>query len=174
MEEKLILVDLNDKPIGETEKMEAHKKALLHRAVSVFIFNSERKMLLQKRALTKYHSPGLWTNTACTHPYPDEKNEDAVTRRLKQEMGLAVSDVRKLFDFTYKEKLDNDLTEYEFDHVFIGFSNEKPIPDTNEVMDFKYEDINEVLKQVKESPQNFTVWFKTIIERVANDVKNLV
>lgn len=173
MEEKVILVDINDTPVGETEKIEAHKRALLHRAVSVFIFNTDKKMLLQKRALNKYHSPGLWTNTVCTHPYPGESNKDAVVRRLKQELGLAVKDVTKLFHFTYKEKLDNELTEYEFDHVFIGFSDDLPVPEPKEVMDFKYIGMPEVLEQVKKSPQEYTVWFKKIVERVALDVKNI-
>jgi len=174
MEEKVILVDLNDTPIGETEKLEAHQKALLHRAVSVFVFNSEKKMLLQKRSLNKYHSPGLWTNTACTHPYPGESNNGAVIRRLKQEMGLVVNDVTKLFHFTYKEKLDNELTEHEFDHVFIGFSDKTPFPEPNEVMDYKYVGINEVLEQVKKSPHDYTVWFRKIVERVANDAKSIL
>jgi isopentenyl-diphosphate delta-isomerase len=129
-------------------------------------------MLLQKRAMKKYHSPGLWTNTVCTHPYPGESNKDAVIRRLKQELGLAVKDVTKLFHFTYNEKLDNELTEYEFDHVFIGVSDDLPVPEPNEVMDFKYIGMHEVLEQVKKSPQDYTVWFKKIVERVALDVKN--
>jgi len=108
--EKVILVDSNDNAIGVMEKMEAHKKALLHRAVSVFIFNSKQQMLLQKRALNKYHSPGLWTNAACTHPYTEESNMDAALRRLKQEMGLETNLI-KIFHFIYKEKLDNGLTE---------------------------------------------------------------
>ena len=121
--EKVILVDSADNAIGEMGKMEAHKRALLHRAVSVFIFNSKKELLLQKRALSKYHSSGLWTNTVCTHPYPDETVKDAAIRRLKEEMGL-VTDVHKIFDFIYKEKIDNELTEYEFDHVFIGFTDD--------------------------------------------------
>lgn len=174
MEEKVILVDLNDTPLGETGKLEVHKLGLLHRAVSVFIFNSEKKMLLQKRAQSKYHSPGLWTNTTCTHPYPNESNEEAVIRRLKEEMGLELFDVTKLFHFTYKEKLDNNMTEYEFDHVFIGFSDEVPFPESSEVSDFKYVDIDEVLEHIKTSPQDYTVWFKKIVQRVVNDVKNLM
>lgn len=170
MLEKVILVDENDTPQGEIEKLEAHQKALLHRAVSVFIFNSDNKLLLQKRALSKYHSPGLWTNTACTHPFPKESNEAAVIRRLKEEMGITIKNVTKIFHFIYKEQLENELTEYELDHVFVGFSDELPIPDPNEVSEFDYVDINEVLEQVKMSPQNYTVWFKKIIERIANEL----
>lgn len=163
--EKVILVDQEDNAIGEMEKMEAHKKALLHRAVSVFIFNSKKELLLQRRALTKYHSSGLWTNTVCTHPYPNETNKDAAIRRLKEEMGL-VTDVIKIFDFTYKEKIDNELTEYEFDHVFIGFTDDSPIPDPSEVYDFKYVDISLIEEQITHSPEDYTVWFRKIIKRV--------
>jgi isopentenyl-diphosphate Delta-isomerase len=171
MKEHVILVDENDNPLGEMEKMEAHRKALLHRAVSVFLFNNDNKLLLQKRALGKYHSPGLWTNTACTHPYVNESNEEAVIRRLKEEMGISVDGVRKLFDFIYKESFENGLTEYELDHVFVGFSDELPVCDSNEVSDFDYVDLDEVLERVKSSPNDFTVWFKAIIERVVSETK---
>ncbi|MDP4186889.1 MAG: isopentenyl-diphosphate Delta-isomerase [Bacteroidota bacterium] len=166
----VILVDEYDTPLGEIAKLEAHQKALLHRAVSVFVFNNHNKILLQKRAAGKYHSPDLWTNTACTHPFPNESNEAAVIRRLKEEMGITINYVTKIFHFIYKEQLENGLTEYEFDHVFVGFSDELPIPDSDEVSDFDYVDIKEVLEQVKMLPQNYTVWFKKIIERVANEV----
>lgn len=171
MKEHVILVDENDNPLGEMEKMEAHRKALLHRAVSVFLFNNDNKLLLQKRALGKYHSPGLWTNTACTHPYLNESNEEAVIRRLKEEMGISVDGVRKLFDFIYKESLENGLTEYELDHVFVGCSDERPVCDSNEVSDFDYVDLDEVLERVKSCPNDFTVWFKAIIERVVSETK---
>jgi len=169
MLEKVILVDKNDNPIGEIEKIEAHQKALLHRAVSVFIFDSNHKLLIQKRALSKYHSPGLWTNTACTHPSPNESNEAAVIRRLKEEMGMTLNLVTEIFHFIYKEELEDGLTEHEFDHVFFGFSDELPILNRDEVSDFDYVDITDVLEHVKISPQNYTVWFKRIIERVANE-----
>lgn len=171
MKEHVILVDENDNPLGEMEKMEAHRKALLHRAVSVFLFNNDNKLLLQKRAFGKYHSPGLWTNTACTHPYVNESNEEAVIRRLKEEMGISVDGVRKLFDFIYMESFENGLTEYELDHVFVVFSDELPVCDSNEVSDFDYVDLDEVLERVKSSPNDFTVWFKAIIERVVSETK---
>ena len=101
------------------EKMEAHKKGLLHRAFSVFIFNGKGEMLLQQRALNKYHSGGLWTNACCSHPMPGEKTEDAADRRLKEELGFETP-LEKIFDFVYKAEFDNGLTEYEFDHVFAG------------------------------------------------------
>jgi len=170
MKEKLILVDESDSPLGEIGKFEAHQKGLLHRAVSVFIFNNDNKLLLQKRADNKYHSPGLWTNTVCTHPFPNESNEAAAIRRLKEEMGISMNHVTKIFHFIYKEKFENGLTEHEFDHVFVGFSDALPILNPDEVSDFDYVDINKVLEQVNVLPQNYTVWFKKIIERVANQV----
>lgn len=170
MLEKVILVDENDTQLGEMEKLEAHQKALLHRAVSVFIFNSDNKLLLQKRAPSKYHSPELWTNTACTHPFPNESNESAVIRRLKEEMGITINHVTNIFHFIYKEQLENGLTEHEFDHVFIGFTDAVPVPEINEVSDYNYVAINEILEQVKLSPQDYTVWFKKIIKQVANAV----
>jgi isopentenyl-diphosphate Delta-isomerase len=173
MEEHVILVDEKDNPLGEMDKMEAHRKALLHRAVSVFVFNSKGKLLLQKRALGKYHSPGLWTNTACTHPHPGESNEEAVIRRLMQEMGISVDSVRKLFDFIYKEPLENGLTEHELDHVFVGFSDECPKCNPEEVCDFDYVDVDELPERVKSSPGDYTVWFKAIIERVVVATKNM-
>ena len=165
--EKVILVDKDDNVIGETEKIEAHKKALLHRAVSVFIFNSKKQMLIQRRALTKYHSPGLWTNTACTHPFPGETTVKAASRRLKQEMGIK-TELIKIFDFTYKEKFDNGLTEYEFDHVFVGFTDKTPVPHPAEVCEVKHLDIKTVLNHIEESPEKFTVWFKKIAKRVSD------
>lgn len=172
MSEMVVLVDEKDTPLGEMDKLEAHRKALLHRAVSVFVFNSEGKLLLQRRALGKYHSPGLWTNTACTHPHPGESNEEAVIRRLKQEMGISVDSVRKMFDFIYKEPLENGLTEHELDHVFVGFSDERPVCNLEEVCDFDYVDVDELLKRVKSNSNDYTVWFRAIIERVVGATKN--
>jgi isopentenyl-diphosphate Delta-isomerase len=164
-EELVILVDKQDKEIGLIPKIEAHKKALLHRAISVFIFNSNGEWLLQRRAFTKYHSSGLWTNTCCTHPLPGETNIDAAIRRLKQEMGMQCS-IMELFSFTYKEALDNELTEYEFDHVFIGITDSIPKINPNEVTEFKYIKYNELFLDIKTNPNHYTVWFKKIIERV--------
>ncbi len=172
MEDKVIWVDENDTPLGEIEKMEAHHMGLLHRAVSVFVFNSHGQLLLQQRVSNKYHSSSLWTNTACTHPYPGETNEDAVRRRLKEEMGLTVREVKKLFHFTYREALDNELTEHEFDHVFVAFSDEEPNPDPKEVSDYIWVDTGEVLDAISRNPQHYTVWFKNIALRVINLLKN--
>ncbi|MFO7880365.1 MAG: isopentenyl-diphosphate Delta-isomerase [Bacteroidota bacterium] len=169
MQEKLVLVDQHDKQTGVMEKLEAHKKALLHRAVSVFVFNSENQLLLQKRAQEKYHSPGLWTNTACTHPRPLENIKEAADRRLQEEMGMGNSNLQKLFDFIYKEKLDHGLSEHEFDHVFVGFSDEIPKPDPAEVCDYAYMDGDNLLEDVRKHPEAYTVWFKKIIERVLRE-----
>jgi isopentenyl-diphosphate delta-isomerase len=173
MTEKVILVDDTDAVVGEMEKLEAHREAQLHRAVSVFIFNSAGKLLLQKRAENKYHSPGLWTNTACTHPKPNESNESAVARRLNEEMGIKHVKLTKLFDFIYKEELGNGLTEYEFDHVFAGITDDLPIPEATEVCDFEYVESDKLLDRIQKDPQYYTVWFKKIIDRVLCDVQNI-
>ncbi len=167
--EKVILVDTKDRAIGEMEKLEAHKKALLHRAISVFIFNSKGQMLLQKRALSKYHSPGLWTNTACTHPFPDESIEAAAERRLYEEMGISQVKLTKIFDFIYKEMLDDELSEYELDHVFIGLSDALPVPQAAEVSDFEYIEPNVLLVEMSLYPDKYTVWFKKIAQRVISE-----
>jgi isopentenyl-diphosphate delta-isomerase len=161
----VVLVDESDKEIGIAEKMEAHRKSLLHRAISVFIVNSKGQWLLQRRSMSKYHSQGLWTNACCTHPFPGESNVDAAKRRLKEEMGLS-SDLRKLFHFTYIEKLDNELTEHELDHVFVGVTDDLPKINTDEVMDYKYIDFKDLNEDIKRNPQNYTVWFRMIFERV--------
>ncbi len=165
IENEVILVDSNDNPIGTMEKIEAHEKALLHRAISVFIFNSEGKWLLQQRTYDKYHSKGLWTNTSCSHPFPGEDSIAAANRRLHEEMGMQ-ADLKEVFSFTYKQELENGLTEHEFDHVFIGYSNTFPVTNPNEVMDYKYLTTKELADAVKQNPENYTAWFKLIFERV--------
>ncbi len=164
--EKVILVDDKDKVVGEMEKIEAHERALLHRAVSIFMFNSKGEMLLQRRALTKYHSPGLWTNTACTHPRMGEGSADAAKRRAKEEMGMEVNGITELFYFIYKAKLDNDLTEYELDHVFVATSDAIPQLNLNEVCEYRYVDLSTLKKELRDKPEEFTVWFKKIVDRV--------
>lgn len=165
VETQVILVDANDNQIGTMEKMEAHKKAFLHRAISVFIFNTKGEWLLQRRAMDKYHSGGLWTNTCCSHPFPGESVIEAANRRLNEEMGLKCK-LQELFSFTYKEPLDNELTEYEFDHVIFGISDDIPKPNTNEVMDYKYMSYFHLHNDLRSNPDNYTVWFKKIFERV--------
>lgn len=160
--EKLILVNKNDEILGTMEKMEVHRKGLLHRAVSVFLFNDMDEMLLQKRAQTKYHSPGLWTNTCCGHPRPNEDVKTAASRRLLEEMGIETS-ITKKFDFIYKASVENSLIENEFDHVFFGKFNGTPILNPDEVSDYKWTSILELKNEIKYSPSNFTIWFKLII-----------
>ncbi len=157
--EEVILVDEADMPLGKMEKMEAHRKALLHRAFSVFIFNSKGEMLLQRRAAGKYHSPGLWTNACCSHPRPDEDTLAAALRRLKEELGITTT-LTKLFDFTYRSAYDNGLTEFEFDHVFAGVYDERDIrPDPVEVSDFCFRSPEEIKTDLQRSPAKYTTWF---------------
>ena len=157
--EKVILVDENDTQVGLMPKLEAHQKGLLHRAFSVFIFNNNHQLLLQKRAVSKYHSGGLWTNTCCSHPREGEETINAANRRLIEEMGIKTN-LRKVFDFIYKAELDNELTENEFDHVFYGLYNEDPIINIEEVDDFKWIDMETLNNDITANGQNYTVWFK--------------
>lgn len=158
-EERVILVDNEDVQLGLMPKMEAHRKGVLHRAFSVFIFNSSGSLLLQKRSNLKYHSPGLWTNTCCSHPRDGEKTEDAANRRLLEEMGIK-TDLRKVYDFIYKAELDNELTENEFDHVYYGVYNEDPILNIDEADDFKWIDMETLNDDIIKNGDNYTIWFK--------------
>ena len=168
--EKVILVDENDNQVGVMPKLEAHQKGLLHRAFSVFIFNSKYELLLQKRASSKYHSGGLWTNTCCSHPREGEEILDAAKRRLIEEMGIDTS-LRKVHDFIYKAELDNNLTEHEFDHVFYGIYNEDPIINKDEADDFKWIDMDSLNEDIKTNGDNYTIWFKIAFEYFYNYLK---
>jgi isopentenyl-diphosphate delta-isomerase len=161
--EEVILVNEEDQPIGQMEKMEAHQKGLLHRAFSVLIFNSKDQVLLQKRASSKYHSGGLWTNTCCSHPRPGETVLYAANRRLMEEMGMT-ADLTERFYFIYKTDLDNDLVEHELDHVLVGQSDDLPKLNSDEAEDFKYIDLETLKQELNSSPENYTVWFKIIME----------
>ena len=155
----VILVDEQDQPVGSMEKMEVHQKALLHRAFSIFIFNSRGEMLLHKRADKKYHSGGLWTNACCSHPRPGEDTLAAAEKRLREEMGI-VTPLTKAFDFVYRADFDNGLTEYEFDHVFVGAYNGEIFPDDEEVSDYCFKTIDEIKSSIQSHPQKYTEWFK--------------
>jgi isopentenyl-diphosphate delta-isomerase len=157
--EQVILVDFDDKETGIMEKQQAHIEGRLHRAISVFIFNTTGEMLLQQRAADKYHSPNLWTNTCCSHPRPGETVGDAASRRLREEMGME-GDLHEAFSFIYQAKLDNGLTEYEFDHVFIGITNDTPQPDGSEVRAWQYAFPAQVEKDINDHPEKYTEWFK--------------
>ena len=162
-EEKVILVDRNDNPIGLMDKLEAHEKALLHRAFSVFILNDNNELMLQQRAQHKYHSPLLWTNTCCSHQRENETNIEAGTRRLREEMGFE-TELKEMFHFIYKAPFDNGLTEHELDHVMIGCYNEEPIINTDEVESWKWMSIEDVKNDMIENPDVYTIWFKIIFE----------
>ncbi len=167
----VIMVDREDREIGVMEKIEAHRKAILHRAISVFIINSRGEWLLHRRALGKYHSGGLWTNTCCTHPFPGESISNAAVRRLREEMGLDCK-LMKLFSFIYREPINHELTEHEYDHVFVGFSDKMPVIDTSEIMDWKYLSYFDLEKEVRSRPDDFTSWFIKIFERVHQHMIN--
>ena len=162
MKSEVILVDLQDYPIGTCEKLMAHLEGKLHRAISVFIFNSKGEMLMQQRAFEKYHSGGLWTNTCCSHPCPGEEALDAAQRRLFEEMGIQCK-LKKVFEFVYQTDLDNGLIEYEYDHVFIGFFDKDPILNREEACNFRWEDPKMILEKMKKKPDCFTFWFKKIL-----------
>ena len=169
-EEKVILVDKNDNQVGLMPKLEAHEKGVLHRAFSIFIFNSKYELLLQKRASSKYHSGGLWTNTCCSHPREGEDILDAANRRLDEEMGITTS-LRKVYDFIYKAELDNQLTEHEFDHVFYGVYDNDPILNKDEAEDFKWVDMETLNNDIIKNEDNYTVWFKIAFEYFYNYLK---
>ncbi len=164
--EQVILVDENDVMTGSMEKMEAHQKAVLHRAFSVFVFNSHGQLLMQQRAARKYHSAGLWTNTCCSHPRPGEDTASAALRRLQEELGF-VTPVIKAFDFIYQSPFDNGLTEYEFDHVFVGYYDGPVNPDPEEVNDYAYWDMEKTETLLQTSPERFTTWFHIAFPRIA-------
>ncbi len=154
----IVLVNEKDEPVGTMEKMEAHRRGLLHRAFSVFIFNNKGEMLLQQRAMDKYHSAGLWTNACCSHPKPGETAEQAAKRRLREELGFSVP-VTKAFEFVYKADFDNGLTENEFDHVFTGTYDGPVQPDPEEVMAFQWLSPGSIREELKISPEKYTAWF---------------
>ncbi len=163
-EEQVILVNEKDEQIGLMPKQEAHEKAVLHRAFSVFIFNNKKELMLQQRALHKYHSPGLWTNTCCSHQRDGESSLAAGKRRLQEEMGFA-TELNETTSFIYKAPFENGLTEYEFDHILVGNYNEKPKLNTDEVASWKWMSMNAVKDDIKKNPENYTAWFKIIFDK---------
>lgn len=156
---QVILVDEKDQEIGQMEKLEAHEKGLLHRAFSIFIFNSLGEILLQKRAKDKYHSGGLWSNTCCSHPKPAESNQAAATRRLREEMGMS-TELLPTFSFIYKSELDKGLTEHELDHVFVGFTDDIPNLNPEEAEDYCYISPKLLRIGIKNHPEEYTEWLK--------------
>ena len=173
MHSEVIVVDENDNAKGVMEKMEAHQKGVLHRAFSVFVFNSAGELLLQQRADHKYHSGGLWTNTCCSHPAPGEEVADAAMRRLKEEMGFNC-ELSHAFSFIYKAHFQNGLTEYEFDHVYIGYSDSIPLLNKDEVQDWKYINLQNLSQDMEENPGIYTAWIKECFKMVVNHIKDTI
>jgi isopentenyl-diphosphate delta-isomerase len=170
--DSVVLVDQNGNPrlnpdgsIHVIEKMKAHKEGLLHLAVSVFVFNNKGQLLLQKRAPEKYHSPGLWTNACCTHPYLDERPEETAHRRLREEMGLDCA-LTEAFTFMYKEDVGGGLVENEFDHVFVGYCDRDPKPDPAEVSEWKWISLEELESDLKTHLKDYTVWFRLCFPQI--------
>ena len=170
MEEQVILVDEQDNPIGLMPKLEAHQKALLHRAFSVFILNSKGELMLQQRAKHKYHSPGLWTNTCCSHQRNGETNIQAGKRRLQEEMGFSTQ-LKEVTSFIYKAPFVNGLTEHEFDHVLLGYYEDDPVINSDEVSSWKWMPIEEVKNDIDQNPDLYTVWFVIIFTKFYKDLK---
>ena len=163
-EEEVILVNENDQQVGTMPKLEAHQKAALHRAFSIFILNDKNEVMLQQRAAHKYHSPLLWTNTCCSHQRVGETNIQAGTRRLQEEMGF-VAELKELFHFIYKAPFDNGLTEHELDHVMIGYSNQEPVINQDEVASWKWMSTADIKADISNSPDLYTEWFKIIFHK---------
>ena len=169
-EENVILVNEKDEQIGLMPKMEAHQKGVLHRAFSVFIFNERNELMLQQRAHSKYHSPGLWTNTCCSHQREEESNIEAGKRRLQEEMGFS-TELKDTISFIYKAPFDNGLTEYEFDHILVGKYNKDPQLNPQEAAAFKWMSLEEVKKDMEVNQQLYTAWFKIIFDKYYQSIR---
>ncbi|WKA64105.1 isopentenyl-diphosphate Delta-isomerase [Pectobacterium aroidearum] len=162
---EVVLVDENDKPTGVMEKQEAHVKGALHRAITVYIFNSRQQLLLQQRAEEKYHSGGLWSNTCCSHPAPGEETQQAAHRRLYEEMGLRC-ELTPMFTLTYRLPLDNGLIEHELGHVYFGVTDDLPQINPDEVSSYEYQSIDNIAQRMAETPEQFTAWFQLTFARI--------
>jgi len=169
MEPILILVDEQNNITGYEKKLKVHQDGLLHRAFSIFVMNKKGQLMLQKRAIEKYHSGGLWTNAVCSHPKAGEDVKVAAIRRMNQEMGFEC-DIDEVFSFLYKANVGDNLTEHEFDHVFVGYSDTKPKPNPEEVEDWKYVSMEWLVKDVEENPQDYTVWFVIALKELLKHV----
>ena len=170
--EYVVLVDENDNEIGQMEKQAAHIDPHLHRAFSIFLFNSKGELLMQQRALSKYHSPGLWTNTCCSHPRAGETLEEATSRRLMEEMGMTCP-MHEVYTFLYKAPVGEGLTEHEFDHVFIGQSDDTPIINHEEVGSWKYMTVADLKDDIQLHPEQYTEWFKITFEEMLHHAKSV-
>lgn len=166
----VILVNELDEEIGLMPKLEAHQTGALHRAFSIFIFNTKGELLLQQRAMNKYHSAGLWSNTCCSHPRKEELCLEAGKRRLFEEMGMQ-TELTFLYSFIYHETLENDLVEYELDHIFVGYSDDKPIINLDEVANYKYISLEGLQMDIEKQPANYSIWLKIILPQIASYLK---
>ena len=171
MSNQVILVDKNDNEVGFEEKITAHKKKLLHRAFSIFLFNKSSEILLQKRAPNKYHSGNLWTNTCCSHPLPNISLLESAKKRLVEEMGI-VTELKKIFSFVYMEEFTNGLCEYEYDHVLFGRFDGVPTLNPSEAIDYKWIKISDLKSEIKLNPDKFTVWLRIMINDHFKHFKN--
>lgn len=167
----VVLVDADDTPIGTMDKLEAHRQGLLHRAFSVFVLDTAGRVLLQRRALAKYHSGGLWTNTCCSHPRPGEEVRAAAARRLREEMGIPCA-LREVFRFTYRADVGSGLIEHEFDHVFLGHTDNTPQPDPAEVMDTRWATPQAITAELAAHPERFTAWFRICWNEVRDHLED--
>ena len=167
MTDDVILVDTKDNALGTMQKMDAHVKGELHRAFSVFIFNTRGELLLQKRALDKYHSAGMWTNTCCSHPRPGEDTLDAARRRLNEEMSLKC-ELTHQFSFLYTADMPEGISEHEFDHVYFGVSDALPVINPHEVADFRYITMSDLANELELQPDKYTAWLRICFDRVVN------
>jgi isopentenyl-diphosphate delta-isomerase len=168
MTNDIILVDKNDNEIGTGNKLEVHQKGILHRAFSVFVWNKQGQLMMQQRAKEKYHTPGLWSNTCCSHPKPGEDTEAGAHRRLQEEMGFDC-ELKEEMTVIYHSRFENDLTEHEYDHVFFGHYDGEPNINKEEVHAWEWMTVNELLRDVRVNPDNYTVWFKIILNRLKNE-----
>jgi isopentenyl-diphosphate delta-isomerase len=164
MGEQVILVDEQDRELGSVEKLQAHREGALHRAFSVFVFDAAGRLLLQRRAAGKYHSGGLWSNTACGHPRPGEATAAAARRRLREEMGFDC-ELREAFDFLYRAELAGGLVEHEFDHVFVGRFDGEPAPDAEEVEGWRRATLEELREDLRRSPDEYSYWLRVALDR---------
>ncbi len=171
MAEEVILVDAHDQELGLMEKMEAHRKGLLHRAFSVFVLNQKGELMVQQRAAEKYHSGTLWTNTCCSHPRKGETAEEAAHRRLMEEMGFDCP-INKVLEFTYRAELDKGMIEHEYDHLFIGEYNGEPNLNPDEAMAWKWMRLDDLSADIEDRPEQYTAWFKIIWKQFEAYVKN--
>lgn len=170
MKDYVVIVDENDCALGQMEKMEAHEKAVLHRAFSIFLFDESGRMLIQQRAWDKYHSAGLWTNACCSHPRPGEATLQAAERRLREELGIQ-TELEAVFTYLYKASMENGLTEHEYDHIFVGQYAGDFALNAEEVAQVTYVDMNTLAQEIASKPDTFTVWFKALFPQIENYLK---